>query len=459
MKPICFVLLATSLGLTACGSVVIVDDPGKPSTPPDTSGMPTGNPWTAPDGVAAPLPANGSTPGVTSTVDPNGDAWSGWWVRFPSFGVTPMSIATLDGDVVIGLVGPAADFDLGEGPLAPDLDPERQIAVMIRLSATGKLLWAKRLGDPPYADLIVDAASRIQVTTPHGFQTYDGAGQLLGERKFGEGVTVMQTGIAPTAEGGLLLGLAVESGDVDLGAGPIALTGAAPLGLLVRLDAQGNPTSWHEANGAGGVAGVGVVGEDSAGNVFAFGGNGQPIWDGTPIGPAYGSSYVTSFDAGGKPLWASTLTAPDGYIRAMAVPQGKGMLVTGDAHSPISFNGVNVPYEKGPYGDGTGLALRVDDSGQLESTLELGPRVDGVAAGPDHLVVATTTQPAPVTVVWCSKGVAPCDRYAMGDTDAIANVVTVGLDPTIAYVAGSMRLTPGGNQMAQWQLYVMKVVH
>lgn len=457
MNPTPLVLLTAALGLTACGSVVVIDDHGKPSTPPDTSGMPTGDPWTAPDGVAAPLPANGSSPGLPTTVDPGGGAWSGWWVRFPSFGVTATSIATLDGDAIVGLAGYAGDFDLGAGPLAADLDPEQQIGVVIRVSSAGKLLWSKRVGDLSYGDLIVDAASRIHVAMPHGFQTYDGAGQLLGERTFGDAVT--QTGMAPTADGGLLIGLAVESGAVDLGAGPIVLNGTAPLGLLVRLDAQGHPTSWHEANGAGGVAGVGVVGEDSAGNVFAYGGNGQPIWDGTPIGPAYGSSYVTSFDAGGKPLWASTLTPPDGYFRAMAVPQGKGMLVAGGTHTPVSFNGVDVPYAKAPLAEDTGLALRVDDSGQLESALELGDRVESVAAGPDHLVVATTLEPAPVTVVWCSNGVAPCDRYTMGDTDANDNKVTVGADPKVAYVAGSMRLTPGGNQMADWQLYLMKVVH
>jgi hypothetical protein len=88
--------------------------------------------------------------------------------------------------------------------------------------------------------------------------------------------------------------------------------------------------------------------------------------------------------------------------------------------------------------------LRVDGKGQLESILELGEQAYDVAPGADHMLVASIAAVAPVNVAWCANGVAPCDRYALGETDAIGNVVAVGLQPTVAYVAGRMRFTPAG---------------
>ena len=259
-----------------------------------------------------------------------------------------------------------------------------------------------------------------------------------------------------TANTGLLFGLSVESGPVDLGSGPIALAHEPPLGLLGQVDAQGHISNWHELTGS---HAVGAVGEDGAGHILAFTGGAQPIWDGNPIGPVEGQTYVTCFSAGGTALWSSTLSPIGEEQREVAVRGGEGMLLSGGASNPLSFNGQDVPYgNSGPL-DEKGVVLRVDGTGQLESTLVLGKQAYFIAPGPDHLLVASSAPVAPVGVVWCSKGIEPCDRYSLGDTEASGNLVAVDLQPTTTYVAGQMRLTPGGAQTAQIQLYVMKVIH
>lgn len=442
-----FGLTLTAIALVSCGGIVIVDDPASSSS----GAEPSVDPWSAPPGVAAPLPGNGSSPDLPSSSDPSAGKWSGWWLRFPAFGIYATSVATLDGDAIVAGGGNAGDADFGAGLLAPELLSGDSISFLMRVSAAGKLLWVKRiyLGEPR---VIVDGASHIHVLTDHGFQTYDGDGQLSNERTFGDHVTVGS--IAPTADGGLLVGLGVESGDVDLGSGPIPLVGATPLGLLVRLDTQGQAMSWHEASTA-----VRQVGEDGAGNVLAVTSGSQPVWDGVPVGAVGGVSQLTCFDGGGSPLWGSTMSGFDELSREVAVREGSGMLLFGGAHSPLSFDGKDVPYGASGTLEQRGVVLRVGGAGQLESTLVLGKQAYFVAPGPGHMLAAATNQVAPVGMVWCANGVEPCDRYSLDDTEASGNYVAVGLKPTAAYVAGTMRLTPGGSQSAVPQLYLMKVVH
>ena len=442
-----FGLTLTALGLVSCGGIVIVDGP-----PSSSSGAePPVDPWSAPPGVAAPLPGNGSSPDLPSFSDPSGGEWSGWWLRFPTFGIYATSVATLDGDAIVAGGGNAGNADFGAGLLAPELLASDSISFLMRVSAAGKLLWVKRIdiGEP---HVIVDGTSHIRVLTEHGFQTYDGDGQLSNERTFGEHVTVGS--IAPTADGGLLVGLGVDSGDVDLGSGPVPLVGATPLGLLVRLNAQGQAINWHEASTA-----VNQVGEDGAGNVLAGTSGSQPVWDGVPVGPVDGVIHWTCFYAGGSPLWGSTMSGFEELGREVAVREGSGMLLSGGAHSPLSFDGKDVPYGASGTLEERGVVLRVGGTGQLESTLVLGKQAYFVAPGPGHMLAAATNQVAPVGMVWCANGVEPCDRYSLSDTEASGNYVTVSLKPTVAYVAGTMRLTPGGSQSAVPQLYLMKIVH
>jgi hypothetical protein len=400
------------------------------------------DPWAGTDGVAAPLPPNGSSP----------EAWNGWWVRFPTTSTTVSAITTLGEDAILVGDGIAGELDLGSGLLAPDLPYSDPVQVLFRVSSAGTVTWARILEDA-FAPVAVDATSRILLAGSHGLATYDASGQLVDTTSWGNVAAV--NAFAPTADGGLVVGLQAD-GPVDFGDGPISTVAPPLVGLLARLASDGSLSWLREVTGA---QSFDAVGEDGAGHIIAVTtGGGDAAWGDLAInGDGDASAEFTAcFDADGTALWGTVTTGFDSYSRALVSPY-PGVLLSGGVVGPLALGGADVPYgDLGGY-DETGVVVRLNGAGNLDSFLALGLGSYSVAPGPNRMFAgAPASVNKPLGLVWCAGGAEPCDRYGLPETEAQSLVAVMGTG-SAAFMAGQMRLTPGGSLANRQQLYLMKL--
>ena len=400
------------------------------------------DPWAGTDGVAAPLPPNGSSP----------EAWNGWWVRFPTMGTTVSAITTLGEDAILVVDGTAGELDLGSGSVAPDLPSSDPVQVLIRVSSTGAVTWAHVLEDA-FAPVAVDATSRILLVGSHGLATYDASGELVDTKSWGDGASV--EAFAPTADGGLVVGMEAN-GPVDFGNGPISTVTTLPVGLLARLGSDGSLLWLREVTGA---QSFDAVGEDGAGHIIAVTtGGGDAAWGDLEIdgdGDA-SAEFMACFGVDGTALWGTGTTGFDSYFRAF-VTRYPGVLLSGGVAGPLTLGGADVPYgDLGGYNE-TGVVVRLDGAGNLDSFLALGPGSYSVAAGPNRMFAgAPMSVNKPLGLVWCADGAEPCDRYGLPETEA-TSLVAVTATGSAAYAVGQMRRTPGGSLANREQLYMMRL--
>jgi hypothetical protein len=427
--------------LTACGGIAVVD------SEPD--------PWSAIDGQAAPLPKNGSSPGKSDGDYANGPTWTGWWVRFPSYSAYPRAIAAIGEDVVLTGNGPAADLDLGSGLLAPEMDGSAEVSFLARISTDGNLVWSTWSTDVPYHTVVVDMDGRIHVASDRAVRVYNGNGEQLESKVFSENANTFVRAIAPTADGGSLVGIEAD-GELDLGDGPVKLSGPAPVTLLVRFDAKGHPVWWREITGPKSWAGIGESGE---GHVLAVvSGGGVASLGDLEAWPASASgTFAFVLDGDGGPLASAGLDGLGATVAVATKEEGALLSSTVVGATPLWVNGAEVPHESmGPYED-VGVLLRLAGDGVLESVLWPGAGQHSVATGPARALAAASVQSDPLGLLWCANGIEPCDRYKLLETDSFTDVVTLTSDGQTAYMAGQVRLTPGGSLKNKWQLYLMKL--
>lgn len=442
MKTSRAVLLAFT-GLTGCGGIAVVEEV------PD--------PWGAAPGVAAPLPPNGSSP--ASPPPPSGsdpESWSGWWVRFPSYGAYASDIEALGDDAVLAGMGVASSLDLGSGPLAADLPADEWVAFIARVSTDGELLWSNTVPGASDARIAVDASSRIHVAMPHGLRSYGADGQPLAERTFGEHVETQAVAAEP--DGGLLVGLDVAGGPVDLGAGPLPLAHQPPVGLLARFDAQGHPAWWREVSIATRFI---AVGADGAGRLLAVTtGDSQAVWGDFVLdaGASTEALFIASFDSDGVVTTGSVAHGFDDAPSGVTTMED-GMLLSAGVAGPLIVDGSEVAYGGSGGYEQKGVVVRVDGAGQYDSFLALGTGPHSVAPGPDRMVAGSSLTWDPLGLVWCSQGVEPCDRYSLPETEAMEDRVAVRATGGVVFMTGQVRLTPAGSLAEEHQLYVMKLMH
>jgi hypothetical protein len=433
------VVLITIASAVSCGGTVVVE------VGP--------NPWGAGPGEAGALPPSGTSPSDPPWTEDN-DAWSGWWIRFPCYhDCSPSDVVTSGGDVVLVGTAHVTDLDLGTGPLAPEVPPGDTVGFIARVSGNGDLEWASHLGPSGGPDVAIDAASFIHVTGVFGLRTFTPHGDVLHDRTFGSSTYVDD--VAPTADGGLVLGLRVE-GELTFEGESVDLVNAAPSGVLLRLDAQGEPIWWREVMGAHGFVGVG---EDGAGHVVAVTtGGAYADWGDILLdsGQTDHTAYAAWFDPAGSTLWGTIVSGI--HSSPYAVPaSNNGLLFAGAAMNALTVGAEDVPYGDPPGYEDKGVVLRLDGSGTLDSYLSFGPGPYSAASGPEALIVASSMNADPLRLLWCAEGVAPCDAYTLAETEAYGDLVAVNAEGANAYMTGLFRLTPGGSLGETSQLYLMKL--
>jgi hypothetical protein len=373
--------------------------------------------------------------------------------------VIPTDIAALGEDLI--LVGDAveSEVDLGTGPVAFD-------RIVARISADGHVAWVQ----PGGVLAAVDALGRVHVTAGHDLLTYDEAGSLVREHSFSD--TAIIDDLAALSDGGLLLGLEVFESSLELpNGGTVELANTPPLGVLMRLDADAELVWWREVLTPGTSSGGGAapspgfvgVGEDGAGQVMAVTGSGSTaIWESVTIESMTSNGKVAAgFTADGEFLWGTLVAGIEDAGRATA-SRDAGVLVSGGAVGPLVVGSDPVDYgdpggsESSP--DPQGVVVRLDESGALDDATTMGTGAHMVASGAGRMFVASRLHAAPVGLLWCSNGEAPCDEYRLPETETGFNAVAV-TDAGAAYVAGEYRAIPNGAQTEKMQLYIMRLEH
>jgi len=436
-----FVASAALLGAVSCaGSVTREEQAGA---------------WDSPQGEVTSLPPNGSSP--SSGAAAGSDDWNGWWVRFPD--VIPTGVAAHGEDLMLAGQPVEPPLELGGTHIGSE-------GFVARISSDGEVLWVQ-----PGAQLVaVDASGNAHVTSGPKIVTFNAGGALLREHTFGDGVDVH--GLAATADGGLLLGLEVFSTPLHLPDGSIAdLPQPPPLAVLVRLNGAMETIWWREAHAlyedSGGAApwpGFVGVGEDGAGQVVAVtGGVSHTSWGSvTTDSPTDTGKVAAGFSGDGDLLWATEVTGIGDSGRAISSRE-IGVLLSGGAVGPLVVGSNSVDY--GDPGTAAwspepqGVALRLDDTGTLDSAVALGDGAHVGAPGPGRMFAASRPHAGVLELVWCSTGASPCDRYRLEETETAFNAVAVTESGKAAYLAGEYRATPGGAQTERMQLSVMRLEH
>lgn len=224
--------------LQGCGSVI--NDTGRERP------MPT-------DGVPAPIPP--------STGPVPAEGWSGAWTLFPSeAGI--VDLTTIGDDALLSVVATTGVLDIGDGPIATDGPSDIDAAAILRVSASGEVVWWQpaRYG----ARLAVDDDLRVYVGEPGRIRILDEHGSETKVHNLGASVLV--DALEPLRDGGALLGLSVSGSDFEIaGVSPDTET---PFAALVRVAPDGElSTSALATNEVGSQVGFVGVGELAGANL------------------------------------------------------------------------------------------------------------------------------------------------------------------------------------------------
>lgn len=266
------------------------------------------------------------------------------------------------------------DFDPGDG-LATRTSVNNSDVFVLKLDATGSLLWVNRLGNPAANDtsggLALDAAGNVYLAgTFRGtvdfnpgsgtlnlssagvndvFVTkWNASGVFVWAKRFGGADSEEVSGIAVDAAGNVVLaGRFNQTVDFDPGPGTFPLTSASSHDIfLSKLDTAGN-FLWARRIGGTSSEILSAVALDSAGSVYFTGAiPGGDIVDFDPGPLTYGLTssggnnfYVGKLDAAGQFQWARSFPgSPLSVGMAIDVDVAGNVYTTGYFYGTLDFD-------------------------------------------------------------------------------------------------------------------------
>jgi hypothetical protein len=333
-----------------------------------------------------------------------------WSKRFGDVAAQTASRVAVDAAGNVAIVGDfAGKTDFGAGALTSAGATD---VFLVKLSATGALLWAKSFGNAvaqngfdvafaPNGDVVITGSFAGAINLGGGAMTSAGAtdlfvgrldpdGTFLWGKRFGDAAAQAGKGIAVDSQGNVIV-VGDVAGSVDFGAGALTSAGATDV-AVVKLDPTGNHI-YSKLFGNLAAQTVARVAVDSVGNLLLtgsaagkidFGGGALSSVGGTDI-------FVAKLTSGGVHLWSKLYGAAgnqDG--RDLAVDPGGAVLIAGDFTTTADFGGGVLTSA----GATDGFVVKLDPFGAHVWSKRLGDAVAqsvaGVAADKSGVFVAGT---------------------------------------------------------------------
>lgn len=339
----------------------------------------------------------------------------------------PAVAVDLAGNVyVTGTFQNTADFDPGPGVVNLSTAGGED-AFVAKYSATGALVWARRLGGSAVFDrghgIAVDAAGNVYTTGffndtadfDPGSGTFnmtsagtddiyvsklDSAGNFVWARRAG-GSAVDRGGTIVLDDSGslYLTGSFAGTADFDPGPGTLNLTSAgADDGYLWKLSPAGNLV-WARQFGGSLADGLGALDFDSNGNIVAAGAfAGTADVDPSPtvlnLTSAGGDdAFIVKFDSAGTLLWAKRVGGIyDDYGIGIHVDSSDSIVVDGQFQDTVDFDpdaGIKTLTSNGL---SDGFVWKLDGNGKLIWAINAGgtgdDRFEGIAVDPAGSIFA-----------------------------------------------------------------------
>jgi hypothetical protein len=237
---------------------------------------------------------------------------------------------------------------------------------LVKLDPTGACLWSKLFGaaenQAAYA-MTVTPSGGVAITgqfsgmvdfgggilTSSGaasdifIASFDGSGNHIWSKRFGDAAFQVAEGIAADAAGNLVI-VANASGSVKFG--PATLTSAGADDIAVAKFDPAGAHIWSKLFGDAGQQAVVGVALDASGNIVFTGttAGGVDFGGGAPAFPNLKDFYVVKLDPSGGHLFSNQYTGSPNWpdVHEIAVDNQGNVLLTGHFYKTINLGGANL---------------------------------------------------------------------------------------------------------------------